>query len=167
MDINLTGQSHLIILQESIQNLEFGWEIGIFDQQGIINDGNCDTEYGELLVATGVWDEYQLEFSAIGSIDFCDVGGEQRAGFVEDNEIFIRVFDTENQIEYSTTYSTFDDIEPIFEHFPGWDTSTVGISNFSELPENAQKYIILLSNLLETPIGLISTGPERNQVIQL
>ena len=114
LDINSTGQSHLIILQESIQNLEFGWEIGIFDQHGIINDGNCDTEYGDLLVATGVWDENQLEFSTIGSIDFCDVGGEQRAGFVEDNEITIRVYDPEEQIEYSTNYSTFDDIEPIF-----------------------------------------------------
>ena len=112
LDINSTGQSHLIILQESIQNLEFGWEIGIFDQHGIINDGNCNTEYGDLLVATGVWDENQLEFSAIGTIDFCDVGGEQRAGFVEDNEITIRIYDPEEQIEYSTNYSTFEDIDP-------------------------------------------------------
>ena len=68
---------------------------------------------------------------------------------------------------YSEAQFHLDNITPIFEHFPGWDSSTLGVSKFSELPENAQKYIILLSNLLETPIGLISTGPERNQVIQL
>ena len=118
LNINLTGQSHLIILQESIQNLENGWEIGIFDQQAIINDGNCDTEYGDLLVASGIWVENQLEFSAIGSIDFCNVGGEQRAGFMEDNEIFIRVFDTENQIEYSTSYYTMNGVDPIFTFLP-------------------------------------------------
>jgi len=114
LNIEQTGESHLLVLQETI-SLNSGWEIGIFDQQGIINNGNCETEYGELLVASGVWDGSQLDLSAIGSIDFCQIGGEQHSGFIEDNEIFIRVYDPFENIEYTTTYLTFDGIEPSFE----------------------------------------------------
>ena len=39
--------------------------------------------------------------------------------------------------------------------------------SFEELPENAKKYIVLLSNILETPIKIISTGPKRNQIISI
>ena len=60
-----------------------------------------------------------------------------------------------------------DQVEPVFEHFPGWDDSTYGVKSFEELPENAKKYIILLSNILETPIKIISTGPKRNQIISI
>jgi hypothetical protein len=108
ININPTGQSHLIILQETISGIGNGWEIGIFDTNGILNDGDCITEYGDVLVASGIWIGNQLDFSAIGSIDFCDIGGEQRSGFIENNNIYIRVYDPENQIEYSTIVSTFD-----------------------------------------------------------
>lgn len=108
LNIIPTGQSHLVVLQESISGIGNGWEIGVFDTNGILNDGNCYTEYGDILVASGVWMGNQLDFSAVGSIDFCDIGGEQRAGFIENNEIVIRIFDPQNQIEYSTFFSTFD-----------------------------------------------------------
>ena len=113
LEITGTGQSHLVVIQETI-NLEPGFEIGVFDQNAIINDGNCETEYGELLVASGIWNGVQLNFSAIGSIDFCDVGGEQRAGYIEDNEIIIRVYNPNELIEYTTSFLTFDGIEPSF-----------------------------------------------------
>jgi hypothetical protein len=114
-DLNIvgTGQSHLIIFQETI-NISSGWEIGVFDQQAIINDGNCETEYGELLVAAGAWNGSQLELSAIGSIDFCNVGGEQRAGYIEDNEIFIRAYDPVAAIEYTASFLTFDGLQTSF-----------------------------------------------------
>ena len=60
-----------------------------------------------------------------------------------------------------------DKVEPVFEHFPGWGELTYGIKLFEELPENAKKYIVLLSNILETPIKIISTGPKRNQIISI
>ncbi len=68
---------------------------------------------------------------------------------------------------FSETQFLLDKVEPIFEHFPGWDESTYGIKSFEDLPDNAKKYIILLSNILETPIKIVSTGPKRNQIISV
>ncbi|HEX8197275.1 MAG TPA: adenylosuccinate synthase [Pyrinomonadaceae bacterium] len=56
-------------------------------------------------------------------------------------------------------------IEPIYETLPGWATSTVGTTNVEELPENARKYVEFLSSSIGVEIGLISTGPERDQTI--
>ena len=75
--------------------------------------------------------------------------------------------DTIEYDSFSETKYFLDQISPIYEHFPGWNTSTEGIVNFSDLPENAKKYIILISSLLKTPINLISTGPKRNQIISM
>ncbi len=56
-------------------------------------------------------------------------------------------------------------IEPIYETLPGWKTSTVGITRIEDLPENASRYVEFLSHSIDTEIGLISTGPERDQTI--
>ncbi|HEX8399725.1 MAG TPA: adenylosuccinate synthase [Pyrinomonadaceae bacterium] len=56
-------------------------------------------------------------------------------------------------------------IEPIYDTLPGWATSTVGTTNVEELPENARKYVEFLSSSIGVEIGLISTGPERDQTI--
>ena len=56
-------------------------------------------------------------------------------------------------------------IEPIYETLPGWKTSTVGITQIENLPENARRYVEFLSRSIDTEIGLISTGPERDQTI--
>ncbi len=50
---------------------------------------------------------------------------------------------------------------------PGWMSDTVGATNFDELPEKAQNYVRFLSDQIGTEIGLISTGPERDQTIIL
>ena len=75
--------------------------------------------------------------------------------------------DTMEYNSYSETKYFLEEVNPIYERFPGWKTSTEGIINFSELPENAKKYILLISRLLKTPINLISTGPKRNQIISI
>lgn len=45
--------------------------------------------------------------------------------------------------------------------------NTVGITKFDELPEKARDYVKFLSEQIGTEIGLISTGPERDQTIIL
>lgn len=58
-------------------------------------------------------------------------------------------------------------IEPIYETLPGWKSDTLGITDFDKLPENAQRYVRFLSEQVGVEIGLISTGPERDQTIIL
>jgi len=58
-------------------------------------------------------------------------------------------------------------INPVYETLPGWLADTVGTTEFEHLPENARKYVEFLSAQIGVEIGLISTGPERDQTIIL
>lgn len=57
--------------------------------------------------------------------------------------------------------------EPIYEEksHPGWRTSTLGISDYDQLPDGAKSYIARIEELCQVPIDIISTGPERDQTI--
>jgi len=57
--------------------------------------------------------------------------------------------------------------EPVYEELPGWEQSTQGIKNFSDLPMNAQKYLLRVESLAGVPIDMISTGPDRSETIIL
>ncbi|HKR12923.1 MAG TPA: adenylosuccinate synthase [Pyrinomonadaceae bacterium] len=56
-------------------------------------------------------------------------------------------------------------VEPIFATLPGWQSSTLGMTELSSLPPNARRYVDFLSEQIGVQIGLISTGPERSQTI--
>lgn len=58
-------------------------------------------------------------------------------------------------------------IKPIYETLSGWQSDTLGTTKIEDLPENARKYVEFLSNSIGVEIGLISTGPERDQTIIL
>ena len=58
-------------------------------------------------------------------------------------------------------------IKPIYHTLKGWQSDTVGTTKISDLPENARKYVEFLSESIGVEIGLISTGPERDQTIIL
>ena len=47
----------------------------------------------------------------------------------------------------------------------GWSESTVGATSDEELPANAQKYLGRIEELVNVPIDIISTGPDREQTI--
>jgi len=55
--------------------------------------------------------------------------------------------------------------EPVYERMPGWSTPTRGIRRFSELPENARRYIARLEEISGVPAALVSTGSERDDTI--
>jgi adenylosuccinate synthase len=59
----------------------------------------------------------------------------------------------------------FKKIKPVFTKMPGWRESTVGISQGDKLPKKAQEYMRFLQQETQAKIGMISTGPERNQII--
>jgi len=56
-------------------------------------------------------------------------------------------------------------VEPVYETLPGWHESTVGAQTLAALPENARAYIKRIEALLEVPVDIISTGPDRVETI--
>jgi adenylosuccinate synthase len=58
-------------------------------------------------------------------------------------------------------------VEPIYEQVPGWQQATAGIRAVEELPSNARRYLDRLAELLEVPVDIISTGPEREDTMVL
>ena len=61
----------------------------------------------------------------------------------------------------------FEQCEPVFIEMPGWAESTVGAKTFDELPANARAYLKKVEELCETPIDIISTGPDRAETMVL
>tara|TARA_R100001039_G_scaffold32726_1_gene25727 strand:+ start:7957 stop:9252 length:1296 start_codon:yes stop_codon:yes gene_type:complete len=59
----------------------------------------------------------------------------------------------------------FEGCEPVYIDMPGWKESTLGITEYSELPENARAYIEKVESLAGVPIDIISTGPDRRETI--
>ncbi|MEM7611593.1 MAG: adenylosuccinate synthase [Pseudomonadota bacterium] len=59
----------------------------------------------------------------------------------------------------------FAEAEPIYEDMPGWQTPTVGITQFTDLPQAARDYLARIEQIVETPVDIISTGPGREQTI--
>jgi len=56
-------------------------------------------------------------------------------------------------------------VEPIYETMEGWTQSTKGVRTSRDLPANAIKYIRRIEELISCPAALVSTSPERDDVI--
>lgn len=93
----------------------------------------------------------------------------------------IDVFDQFDEIKLCTAYKDTRDgkiytsyptdvyihkyLEPIYETHQGWKQDISQIKEYDELPLNAKKYLARLEELLETPISIVSVGPDREQTI--
>lgn len=93
----------------------------------------------------------------------------------------IDVFDTFDEIKICTAYKDTRDgkiyknyptnvfihkyLEPVYETHKGWETDISNIRKYEELPENCKKYLERLEEILETPISIVSVGPDREQTI--
>lgn len=58
-----------------------------------------------------------------------------------------------------------EDLEPEYIEMDGWMQSTKGIRKFDQLPLHAQAYVQRIEELIETPVSIVSVGPERNATI--
>jgi adenylosuccinate synthase len=58
-----------------------------------------------------------------------------------------------------------DSVEPIYEEMDGWEGTTAGARSWADLPAQAIKYIQRVQELIETPVALVSTSPEREDTI--
>lgn len=61
----------------------------------------------------------------------------------------------------------YETVEPVYETLAGWSESTIGITKFEELPQNAKIYIKRIEELVGCPVDIISTGADRAQTIVL
>ena len=60
---------------------------------------------------------------------------------------------------------SYQALEPIYESLPGWKVSTLGIKTYEQLPQAAKNYIKVIEDYLQTPIDIISTGPDRDETL--
>ncbi|MWN32638.1 adenylosuccinate synthase [Gilliamella sp. Pra-s65] len=58
-------------------------------------------------------------------------------------------------------------VKPVYESMPGWSESTFGVKRYDALPQAAKDYIKRIEELTETPIDIISTGPDRSETMIL
>jgi len=61
--------------------------------------------------------------------------------------------------------SGYDKIECVYEKMPGWRTSTQGITDIGNLPKAAREYLSFVERETGAKIGMISTGPDREQTM--
>ena len=57
--------------------------------------------------------------------------------------------------------------KPVYEEMPGWQESTLGIREFDALPDPAKAYLARIEEITETPVDIVSTGPDREETIVL
>ena len=62
-------------------------------------------------------------------------------------------------------YNIEDGIEPVYRELPGWKTDMTQFTTEEQFPKEFQNYIKFLEEQLETPICIISIGPDRAQTI--
>ncbi|MGB0650268.1 MAG: adenylosuccinate synthase [Rhodothermales bacterium] len=60
---------------------------------------------------------------------------------------------------------TLERIEPEYETLPGWQKDITGVTSMDELPSEARDYLAFVSNYLNVPASIVSSGPKREQTI--
>jgi len=69
--------------------------------------------------------------------------------------------------EFPKEINIFGECEPVYEESEGWNTSTLGITEFKKLPKAAKAYIRKIEKILEVKVHLISTGQRRDELVLL
>jgi adenylosuccinate synthase len=74
-------------------------------------------------------------------------------------------FEGRTLAEMPSDTSVLEACAPVYERLAGWNTSTAGVRDWAALPENARRYVERLETLVGAEIGLVSTGPDREQTV--
>lgn len=56
-------------------------------------------------------------------------------------------------------------VEPIYENIEGWQQSLDEVASFDALPSAARQYVQTIEKALDTPVSMVSTGPERHKLL--
>jgi adenylosuccinate synthase len=70
-------------------------------------------------------------------------------------------------VDFPPDVDTLERVQVHYRILPGWQQSTFGLKDFSKLPQKAQDYLRFLSSQVGVEIAMVSTGPERDQVVWL
>ncbi|WP_339868856.1 adenylosuccinate synthase [Pseudohongiella nitratireducens] len=65
------------------------------------------------------------------------------------------------------TTDQYSGLKPVYKELSGWSESTAGAKSLDDLPENARAYIRFIEEVIEAPVDIISTGPDRDETIVL
>ena len=101
VEIAETGESSLFIFNADLE-MNIGDELGLFDASGVLDSTGAT---GEILVGAGVWNGSQLEVTAIHAVDLSQFGGPVLPGATEGNEMMLKVYKPEGEMEYEVSYT--------------------------------------------------------------
>ena len=65
------------------------------------------------------------------------------------------------------TAEKYEDVQPTYQEMAGWGQPTANLTQRTDLPQNAVKYLRFIENFLDVPIRLVSTGPSRDATVLL
>ena len=69
--------------------------------------------------------------------------------------------------EFPSQQSVLYHCEPVYHELPGWGVDISGIREYENLPEEAKAYVEYIQEAIQTPIGWVSVGPERSQLVEV
>jgi adenylosuccinate synthase len=75
--------------------------------------------------------------------------------------------DEETFEDFPTQQSVLYHCEPVYDELPGWKEDITGIRQYEDLPKETQGYIEYIQESVGVPVGWVSVGPERSQLIEL
>ena len=64
-------------------------------------------------------------------------------------------------------YELNDQVEPIYENLPGWNSNLTGVNSQEKFPQELRNYMKFIESKLGVPISIVSVGPNRSQTIKL
>ncbi len=67
--------------------------------------------------------------------------------------------------DFPSSIAKLEKVQPVYYTMPGWTEDISSTRKFEDLPENAQKYIRHIEEVVEVPVVLIGVGPDRDQLI--
>ena len=68
-------------------------------------------------------------------------------------------------MEIPAQASGYEKLECVYHKMPGWRASTLGVTKFDQLPKLAREYLAFVERETGIKIGMVSTGPDRDQII--
>ena len=67
--------------------------------------------------------------------------------------------------DFPASLEELEGCQPIYEELDGFTGDISAIRDFSELPENAKKYVLRIEEILDTKVAIVGVGPDRDQCI--